>query len=120
MAATAPGLTRRNLETRLIERAWKDPGFRKQIITDPKGLLERRLGQKLPEELKISVHEEDANTLHFSIPAPPSNTAELSDEDLEKVAGGTGDLSVATAETALLGVTVSVMALGTFVMITQE
>lgn len=39
--------------------------------------------------MKIFIHEEDANTLHFSIPLAPGNLSELSDEQLEKVAGGT-------------------------------
>jgi len=77
------------METRLVEKAWKDPVFRKDIVKDPKGMLEMHTGQKLPEQLRIFVHEEDANTLHFSIPSPPSNLNELSDEDLERVAGGT-------------------------------
>jgi len=85
--------TRRELETRLIEKAWKDPIFRNEIIGDPKGMLEKHTGQKLPEQLRIYVHQEDANTLHFSIPLAPSNLNELSDEDLEKIAGGT-DITV--------------------------
>jgi len=88
-AVQTQALTRRDMETRLIEKAWKDPVFRKDIVKDPKGMLEMHTGQKLPEQLRIFVHEEDANTLHFSIPSPPSNLNELSDEDLERVAGGT-------------------------------
>ena len=88
-AGAAPSLTKRDLETALIEKCWKDPEFKKQVVTDPKGMLERHIGQKLPEDLKIFIHEEDANTLHFSLPPAPSNAMELSDEDLEKVAGGT-------------------------------
>ena len=103
--AEAPAATRRDLETQLIEKAWKDPVFRKEIVRDPKGMLEKHTGQKLPAQVKIFVHEEDPNTLHFSIPPAPSNLAELSDEDLEKVAGGT-DVSVlgAMAITALIGI----------------
>ena len=85
----APPSTRRDLETALIEKCWKDPEFKKQVINDPKGMLERHTGQKLPSEVKIFIHEEDANTLHFSIPPAPSNLSELSDEELERVAGGT-------------------------------
>ena len=85
----AQATTRRDLETALIEKCWKDPEFKKTVLSDPKGMLELHIGQKLPAALKVFIHEEDANTLHFSIPTAPSNLSELSDEDLEKVAGGT-------------------------------
>ena len=79
----------RDLETALIEKCWKDPEFKKEVVKDPKGMLERHTGQKLPANLKIFIHEEDANNLHFSLPPAPSNVTELSDDELEKVAGGT-------------------------------
>jgi Nitrile hydratase, alpha chain len=88
-AAAAPSMTKRDLEVALVEKCWKDPEFKKQILADPKGMLERHLGTKLPGALKIFVHEENAETLHFSLPPAPTNATELSDEDLEKVAGGT-------------------------------
>ena len=81
--------SRRELETALIEKCWKDPQFKKEVVSDPKGMLERHTGRKLPPAVKIFIHEEDANTLHLSIPPAPSNLTELSDEDLAKVAGGT-------------------------------
>jgi hypothetical protein len=80
--------TRRDLETTLIEKCWKDPKFKKQVVSDPKGMLERHTGQKLPPEVKIFIHEEDANTVHFSIPPAPAKLAELSDVQLAQVAGG--------------------------------
>jgi hypothetical protein len=99
--------TRRDLETALIEKCWKDPDFKKQVTSDPKGMLERHTGQKLPAPIKIFIHEEDANTLHFSIPLAPSNLTELSDDELEKVAGGTDLLVVTTAVAATLGLVAS-------------
>ena len=87
--------TRRDLENRLIQRAWKDPHFKKEVVSNPKGMLERYLGKTLPADLKIMVHEEDAQTLHFSIPVAPSNLTELNDEELARVAGGT-DVVIAT------------------------
>ena len=72
-----------------MKRFWKDPVLRKDLVNDPKSMLEKHTGQKLPEQVRIFVHEEDANTLHFSIPVAPSNMNELSDEELDRVAGGT-------------------------------
>jgi hypothetical protein len=85
-----PMSNRRAVETQLIEKCWKDSEFKKRVVSDPKGMLEQHTGQKLPAGLKIVIHEEDANTLHFSIPLPPTQMSELSDAELENVAGGTG------------------------------
>jgi hypothetical protein len=102
--------TRRDLETALIEKCWKDAEFKRQVISDTKGMLERHTGQKLPAQLKIFVHKEDANTLHYSIPPAPANLTELSDADLEQVAGGTLLTIAITAGVASAGVSVATAA----------
>jgi hypothetical protein len=99
--------TRRDMETALIEKCWKDPEFQKAVVSDPRGMLERHTGQKLPPQVKIIIHEEDANTLHFSIPPAPANAEELSDEDLERVAGGT-EIGIAVA-VSMAGLAASVL-----------
>jgi Nitrile hydratase, alpha chain len=106
-AGAEPSLTRRDLETALIEKCWKDPEFRKQVVSDPKGMLERHTGQRLPSEVMIFIHEEDANTLHFSIPLPPANVTELSDDELERVAGGTDVVVTVAAATFIAGVSLT-------------
>jgi hypothetical protein len=66
-----------------------DDDFRQKFVADPKRQFEERLGTKLPAALKMSAWQEDENHLHFVIPAKPKgNLGELSDDDLEKVAGG--------------------------------
>jgi hypothetical protein len=84
----AEAMTRAEIESKIVGRAWKDETFRREFVTDPKGTIEKYTGAKLPAELKILVHEEDASTLHFRIPQAPGQLSELSDGDLEKVAGG--------------------------------
>ena len=49
----------------------------------------------------MTVHEENENSLHFVIPTKPKTAAELSDEDLEKVAGGTDVIVTVAASVAL-------------------
>jgi hypothetical protein len=81
--------TRRQLEAALVTKCWKDPDFRQKVVSDPKGMLEQHIGQKLPPQMKIFIHEEDTDTVHFSIPPAPADLTELSDAELESVAGGT-------------------------------
>ena len=79
---------RRELQSLLIQRAWKDAEFRSRIVLDPKGTFENYLGRSLPDELRIFVHEEDSNTILFSIPARPTDLEALSEEQLERISGG--------------------------------
>jgi hypothetical protein len=99
--------SRRQFEAALIEKCWRDSEFKKAVVSDPKGMLERHTGQKLPPQFKIFIHEEDANTLHLSVPPAPSNLLELSDADLEKVAGGqmVADPQVTWLDTMVVTVT---------------
>jgi hypothetical protein len=82
-------MTRQELEAKIIALAWQDAEFRRKFLADPKAQFEQHLGTKLPDSLKITAHQEDENSLHFVIPMKPrAPTEELSDEDLEKIAGG--------------------------------
>src|SRR3974390_840331 len=82
-------LSRKDIEAKIIALAWQDDDFRSKFVADPKGQFEERLGGKSPPTQKISPHEETDNSLHFVTPAKPKATiSELSDQELERVAGG--------------------------------
>lgn len=103
---------RRELEEKIVALAWKDEDFRRKFLADPKGQFEARLGQKLPANLKMTAHAEDENHLHFVIPAKPAgmDVGELSDADLEKVAGGVDVLISLGAVYATVSVAAAVSA----------
>jgi hypothetical protein len=78
-------------EANLIIKALEDEGFRKELLEDPKAVIERESGQKLPEGVEIRVIEESPNSVTFILPRKPEmpdTKGELSDEALENVAGG--------------------------------
>ena len=81
-------LNRRDVEALIVKRAWSHPEFREEFLADPKATIEKYAGQKLPAELKVVALAEDDRTIHFVIPPKPANADQLSDEDLEQVAGG--------------------------------
>jgi len=101
-AKAAAPLTRREIEAKIVALAWQDDDFRRKFVADPKGQFEQRLGTKLPASLKMTAHEENENSLHFVIPVKPKSAAELSDEELEKVAGGTDLVTTLTVAVATI------------------
>jgi hypothetical protein len=82
---------RTEMERRLIERSLEDETFRQQLIDDPRNAVERELGTRLPEELRVVAVEETADTIYLVLP-PASQAGQpdegLSDSDLDAVAGG--------------------------------
>lgn len=80
-------VNRSQLESRLIAKAWEDEAFKEKLMTSPRSTIEQELGHALPEGLKLQVLEESADTLYLVIPRNP-DTEELSDLELEAVAGG--------------------------------
>jgi hypothetical protein len=81
------GMTRVEIEERLIAKAWQDPAFKQELISNPKDTIAKE-GISLPDTIEVRVVEENANTLCFVIPAQPNSTEELSEAELEAIAGG--------------------------------
>ncbi len=79
--------TRTELDARIRENIASDPGFRKALIDNPRTAVSSLLGVTLPEMVNIEVHEESLAHIHLVLPASTS-TSELSESDLEMVAGG--------------------------------
>lgn len=101
---SAQPMTRQELEARIIARASEDDAFRRNFLADPKAMFEKHLGTKLPERVVMTAHEEDANTLHFVIPSKPAiDLEELSDEDLEKIAGGVEMVTTVAVTVTIVG-----------------
>jgi hypothetical protein len=79
---------RADFEKRLIDRANADAGFKQLLLNDPRAAVERELGMKVPSGANVKVLQETPDTMYLVLPLNGSN-AELTDEDLESVAGGT-------------------------------
>ncbi len=70
----------------IAQKAGENEDFRLALLNDPKSAIEKEFEVTFPEETTIQVHVENSQELHLIIPA--QKTDELSDNQLEDVAGG--------------------------------
>jgi hypothetical protein len=84
MTEGAP-LTRRDLEAKIVARAWADEGFRQRLKSDPRGTVAEETGISVPASVQIEVVEETPEKAYLVI---PMNRVAVSDEELEMASGG--------------------------------
>ncbi|SMC69806.1 NHLP leader peptide family RiPP precursor [Sporomusa malonica] len=82
--------TWKEFEAQLIAKAVTDETFRRELIQNPKKVVQQEIdkesGVKLPAELEVKVIEQPASTLVIVLPCIPVET--LSHDELDQVAGG--------------------------------
>ena len=88
--AAAGGGARAELERRLIQRSLEDEDFREQLLADPRAAVEQELGTRLPEGVQVRAVEETAQIIYLVLPDKSAlgQDDELSDQELEAIAGG--------------------------------
>ena len=78
----------RNQLADLFAACWKDETLKQRFMSDPKAVL-AEYGMDVPDGMAVNVVENTDNTVHITMPAPPSGHGDLSDEELSSAAGGT-------------------------------
>lgn len=73
---------------RLLEQAESDAACKRKLLASPKPTLEAALGRALPAAVRVCIHERDPRRVHLMLPATNGTSEELSDQELELVAGG--------------------------------
>ena len=71
--------------TEVLTRSATDAEFRQQLLTDPRAALSSHFGKEIPESFKIRFVDAQGTP---TIVLPEVATGELSEADLEAVAGG--------------------------------
>jgi hypothetical protein len=81
----------KNLES-IVKKAWEDPEFKTNLMTNPVATIESFLGHSinLPEGKTITVVDQsNSSTIFINIPAEPSmEDMELNEEQLDLISGG--------------------------------
>jgi Nitrile hydratase, alpha chain len=82
--SNAEAMSRRDLEAKLVARAWADDGFRERLKADPRAAVTEETGMTVPESIELEVLEETSQKAYLVIPA---DRVAMSDEELEVASG---------------------------------
>jgi hypothetical protein len=77
---------RAETEAKINARAWKDPAFKKKLLSKPSEALQELGMKNVPAELKIRIVEEEKGTWCIVLHTPPENVTKLSENELAKIA----------------------------------
>jgi hypothetical protein len=78
-----------NAFAQIVAQSWEDAEFRARLLADPAGVLGEK-GFQVPPGKRVEIVEDTDDVIHLTLPSRPR---ELSDENLDAVAGG-GALSL--------------------------
>ena len=81
-------MTRKEFEKQIIKKAQADNEFKKALLGNPKETLQTQLGVQVSEEVEVKVVEESSKVVYLVLPVNPD---ELTDEQLDAVAGGASE-----------------------------
>ena len=84
-------ITRGQIQDLVTKFASENPKYRQALIADPKSVIEKQLNVSIGG-VAIKALVETADTTYVVVPHVPAE-GELSDSDLEKVAGGKNDIT---------------------------
>lgn len=79
----------KHYEQQAIIRAWKDPHYKKKLLSHPEEAL-KEIGCPIPKGGHARVIEAKEREWTFVLPMPPTGGKTLSETELRNAAGGTG------------------------------
>lgn len=60
-----------SLKEQIIQKAWEDAEFKKQLIANPKDAIKEAFGIDVPDTIDVEVVEESANKYYLVLPENP-------------------------------------------------
>jgi predicted CoA-binding protein len=82
----------RNKTAAIIAKSLQDDDYREALLANPRNAIQQAFGKELPLGLEVRVVEESAHVVYVVL--PPKPVVEVSDTDLQAVAGGFAIASV--------------------------
>ena len=73
---------------KVVTKAWSDSDFKAKLLANPAAAL-AEVGVEVPAGITLKAVENTSETFYLIIPPPPAND-ELSEEDLDRIVGGSG------------------------------
>lgn len=81
-------LTRGEVQDLIAGFAIKNPEYRQALLAKPREVVGAQMGTQIPASVKVTIIEEKPDEFHVILPYVAKEGEELSDADLEAVAGG--------------------------------
>jgi hypothetical protein len=82
-----------------VKRAYQDPTYRHQLESNPHDTVKELTGIDMPPGMHLAVYENTPTSIHLIVPPQYDPSGELSDAQLEMVAGGRSSRTQSTVNT---------------------
>ncbi len=102
-------MSRGEMRDLLAKFSTENADYRAAVINDPKKIIEAQFQLSVPDGVTLKVVEDSAETINIVLP-PNQAGGELSDADLEAVAGGGIKMDDATCQSGMLNTVIAVEA----------
>ena len=87
----------KNALAQLFAACWKDEALKARFMSDPKAVL-AEYDMPVPDGMNVKVVENSDSHVHITLPMPPADNNDLSDDELSNAAGGVTPVSFIRAE----------------------
>ena len=102
-------MSRGEMQDLLAKFSAENAEYRTALLENAKSVVEAQFKLNVPEGVSINVVEDTAETVHIVLPAAQAD-GELSDADLEAVAGGGIKMDDASCQSGMLNTVIAVEA----------
>lgn len=65
-----------NLRQQIIQKAWEDEAFKKQLLADPRAAIKEAFQVEIPEGVEVKALEEQTNSYYLVIPVSPADSSQ--------------------------------------------